>query len=126
RVHTGVIGKRLVPGFGKHGGELLGAAARAAIDDAVSVAMRGNKIDDLAPRVRFRPHRKPKVGPIERPDEGSRLRVEQLLADVRSRWNIRRGCQRDGLDATEIRADFSQRQIFWPEIVPPLRHAMSL
>ena len=82
--------------------------------------------DELAGRVRFRPHGQKQVRAIERAHENPWGTDEQLFRDFRSRRGVRGRGHRDHLDAAERFGDLAQAQIFRAEVVAPLRDAMRL
>jgi hypothetical protein len=88
--------------------------------------VRIEPLQELAGRVRFRPHGQKQVRAIERAHENPRAPDEQLLGDFSPRRLIRGRGHRDHLDARERFRDLAQAQIFRAEIVTPLRDAMRL
>ena len=125
-IEPGMIGQRAPAEAGEFVGQLFGAAARGAIDDAAFPAMGVEPLDELARRIRLRPHREKEIGPVERAHEHLRLAHEQFRGDLRTGRSVRRRRDGDGLKAAERLGDLAQPQIFGPEIVAPLRDAMSL
>ncbi len=123
-LEPGVIGQRPPSGAAKLLGELLGAAARGAIDDPALAAMGVEPLDELAGRVGLRPHRQEEVRPVERADEHVWAPHEQLAGDLAPRRRVGRRRHRDRLDGAQRLDHLAQAQIFGAEVVPPLRHAM--
>ena len=125
-VEPGVIGQRASADAGEFRGEFLRAAARGAIDDAALAAMRVEPVDELARRIRFRPHREKEIGPVERAHEDLRPADETAADDLGAGRSVRGRGHGDRLDAAERLGDLAQAQIFRPEVVAPLRDAMGL
>ena len=88
--------------------------------------MGAEPVYELAGRVRLRTHRKKKIGPVEGSDIDLRLADEQLCNDLRACWSIRGRGHGDRLDPAERLDNLAQAQIFGPEVMSPLRHAMGL
>ena len=98
-IEPGVIGERAPAGARKFGRELLRPAPRRAIDDARFALVRVEPAEELAGRVRFRPHGQKEVRAIERAHENSGTADEQLLGDFSPRRLVRGRGHRDHLDA---------------------------
>ena len=82
--------------------------------------------EELAGGVRLRPHRQEQVRAIERAHENPWGTDEQLPGDFLPGRLISGRGDRDHLDLRKRLRDFAQAQIFWAEIVTPLRDAMGL
>src|SRR5208282_6715640 len=68
-LEAGVVRQRAAANAGEFRGELFRAASRRAVDDAAFSAMGGEPVDELARRIRFRPHCEKQVRTVERTHE---------------------------------------------------------
>ena len=100
-IEPGVIGQRAPAAPAQFLGQLFGAAARGAIDDAALPAVGLEPLDELAGRVGFRPHREKEIGPVERTHEHLRRADEQSCRDFLARRRVGGGRHGDSLKVAE-------------------------
>ncbi len=119
-----MIGQRPPAAAAQFLSQFFGAAPRGAIDDAAFPTMGIEPFNELAGCIRFRSHREKKIRAVERTHEHLRLADEQFCGDFLTRRCVGGGRHGDRLEAAEGLDGAPQLQVFGPEVVTPLRHAM--
>ena len=124
-VHAGMVGERVDAALAQHGGELLGALARRAVDDAGFARMGEDEVNEFAAAAGLRPHGQAQVGPIEAVHEHDRRGGEQAFGDVGARHLVGGRRERHRLHAERL-AHAGERHVFGTEVVSPLGDAVGL
>ncbi len=126
-VEPGVIGARREAVAGEALGQLLGALARAGVDDAgPPLARRGQGGDAVLAATGLPLRRERQLGPGEAGDEGRGLAQAQLRADVLARAGVGGGGDRQPGHAGKDLRQAAEVAVLGPEVVAPLADAMGL
>jgi hypothetical protein len=91
-----------------------------------SLDVAADEAQHLRARIELLDHRVADVGPVEARDEKARLVQREPVHDLGAGMRIRGGGQRDARHAREALVQHRKLQVFRPEVVAPLRHAVRL
>ena len=127
-----VVGDRVVTLAAQQLGDLVGALARLAVDDAgrpaeaIAVVAGLEEAQQLGARVALLLDDVADVGPIEARHELRRVVEPQPLVDLAAGQRVGGGGEGDARHAREVRGDIGDPQVLRAEVVAPLRHAVRL
>src|SRR5690606_3969064 len=127
RVESGMVAERVYPVALQPLGGSVNALATQAVDDAgLTAVIRLVEVEELGLGLVLLDHPVADVGPVEAGDEAPSSIQVQLVGYLATGGSIGSGCQRQPHHSWVALSQQPELYVLWPEVVAPLRHAVSL